>query len=106
MIFYTLTTVNLFICFALIYFVIGLVGLLKIDKNIILFLICIEIFFLSSHLILVSSSVLLDDIRGSILSMFCLAVAGSETAIGLAIIILYYKFNNSIFVSKLNKLKG
>jgi NADH:ubiquinone oxidoreductase subunit K len=38
--------------------------------------------------------------------MFCLAVAGSETAIGLAIIILYYKFNSSIFARKLNKLKG
>jgi NADH:ubiquinone oxidoreductase subunit K len=106
MIFHVLTTVNLFICFSLIYFTIGLIGLLKSDKNIILILICIEIFFLSSHLILVSSSVILDDLRGLILSMFCLAIAGSETAIGLAIIILYYKFNNSIFAGKLNKLKG
>ena len=106
MTYYILSTINLFICFSVIYFIIGLIGLLKANKNIILLLICIEIFFLSSHLILVSSSIILDDIKGTVLSMLCLAVAGSETAIGLAIIILYYKYNNSIVTSKLNKLKG
>lgn len=71
-----------------------------------LILVSLEIHFLSYHLILVSSSIILNDMSGIIFSLFCLTVAGAEVAIGLALIILFYRSNRVVGVNYLNKLKG
>ena len=79
---------------------------MKSSKNVILLIICIEIFFLSSHLLLISSSIILDDLIGIIFSMFSLVVAGGETAFGLALIIIYYRYSRNFNLLKFSKLKG
>lgn len=84
--------------------IVGFWGLVVVKSNLILILISVEliIFALSIKLLLVSA--LLDDILGQILSLFLLTVAAAESAIGLAILVVYYKLRGAIknlFVSTL-----
>lgn len=105
-IFTILPTTNLFVFFGISYILVSIIGFVRARTNIILVLISLEIHFLSYHLILISSSVILNDISGIIFSLFCLTVAGAEVAIGLALIILFYRSNRVVGINHLNKLKG
>lgn len=84
----------------------GLFGTFISRKNLILFLLSMEIIFLSSNLMFVVGSYYLDDIVGLSFTLFLLAVAANEVAIGLALFIIYTRrqnYGNSFF---LNFLKG
>jgi NADH:ubiquinone oxidoreductase subunit K len=105
-IFTFLPSTNLFVFFGIIYILISIIGFIRSKTNIILILVSLEIHFLSYHLILISSSIILNDISGIIFSLFCLTVAGAEVAVGLALIILFYKSNRIVGVNYLNRLKG
>lgn len=72
-------------------FVIGIFGILLSRKNIILVVMSLELLLLSINYCLIFSSYLLDDLLGQVFSLLVLSVAASESAIGLAIIISYYK---------------
>lgn len=105
-IFTFLPSTKLFVFFGVVYILVSVIGFMRSKTNIILILVSLEIHFLSYHLILISSSIILNDIAGIIFSLFCLTVAGAEVAIGLALIILFYRSNRVVGINYLNKLKG
>ena len=87
-------------------FTIGVVGIFLNRKNIIVILMSIELILLAVNINLVSFSIYLQNIVGQIFTMFILTVAAAEAAVGLAIIIIYYKNKGSINVEKIDTLKG
>tara|TARA_B110000438_G_scaffold292097_1_gene329939 strand:- start:334 stop:645 length:312 start_codon:yes stop_codon:yes gene_type:complete len=87
-------------------FTIGVIGIFLNRKNVIIILMSIELILLSVNINLVSFSVYLQNLVGQVFSMFILTVAAAEAAIGLAIIVIYYKNKGSISVEKISTLKG
>lgn len=87
-------------------FLIGTFGILFNRRNILIVLMCIEIILLSVNLNFVIFSVYLDDFLGQIFSLFILTIAASESAIGLAILILYFRLMGNISISEIAILKG
>jgi NADH-quinone oxidoreductase subunit K len=87
-------------------FCIGFYGIIINRTNLLIILICIEIVLFSVDINFVIFSVYLDDISGQIFALFILAVAASESAIGLAIVLVYYRRNSSIRLSKYGLLRG
>ena len=87
-------------------FTIGVVGIFLNRKNIIVILMSIELILLSVNINLVSFSIFLQDIVGQVFTMLILTVAAAEAAIGLAIIIAYYRNKGSIRVEEINQMKG
>ena len=87
-------------------FSIGVVGIFLNRKNVIIILMSIELILLSVNINLVSFSIYLQDLVGQVFTMFILTVAAAEAAIGLAIIVIYYKNRGSIDVDEINSLKG
>ena len=87
-------------------FTIGVVGIFLNRKNIIVILMSIELMFLAVNINLVSFSIYLNDLTGQIFAIFILTVAAAEAAIGLAIIVIYYRNSGTIRVQEIDKLKG
>jgi len=87
-------------------FAIGIVGIFLNRKNVIIILMCIELILLSVNINLVSFSIYLQNLTGQIFTMFILTVAAAEAAVGLAIIVIYFKNKGSIQVEKISSLKG
>ena len=87
-------------------FSIGLVGIFLNRKNIIVILMSIELILLSVNINLVSFSIFLNYLTGQIFTLFILTVAAAEAAIGLAIIVAYYRNTSTIDVEKIQSLKG
>jgi len=85
---------------------IGIIGIFLNRKNLIVILMCIELLLLAVNINLVSFSVFLNDLNGQIFTLFILTVAAAEAAIGLAIIVTYYRNSNSILVEDIDRLKG
>jgi NADH-ubiquinone oxidoreductase chain 4L len=81
---------------SLILFVIGIIGFVLNRKNIILMLISIEIMLLAITLLILVSSLTFDDILGQIYAIYIIAVAGAESAIGLAILVAFYRLRGSV----------
>ena len=87
-------------------FSIGIVGIFLNRKNIIVILMSIELILLAVNINLVSFSIYLQNITGQVFAMFILTVAAAEAAVGLAIIVMYYKNKGSIDVEQISSLKG
>ena len=87
-------------------FSIGIIGIFLNRKNVIIILMAIELILLSVNINLVSFSIFLQDLVGQIFAMFILTVAAAEAAVGLAIIVIYYKNKGSINVEQIDSLKG
>ncbi|RYE15142.1 MAG: NADH-quinone oxidoreductase subunit NuoK [Rickettsiales bacterium] len=81
---------------AIILFLIGILGFVLNRKNIILMLISIEIMLLAVTLLILVSSYSFDDILGQTYSIYIIAIAGAESAIGLGILVAYYRLRGSI----------
>ena len=95
-----------YLFFAAIIFVIGIIGIFLNRKNVIIILMSIELILLAVNVNLVSFSVFTQDLTGQIFAMFILTVAAAEAAIGLAIIVVYYRNKGTIRVEDINSLKG
>ena len=95
-----------YLVLAAIFFSIGLIGIFLNRKNVIVILMCIELMLLSVNINLVSFSIYLQDYVGQVFSMFVLTVAAAEAAVGLAIIVVYFKNKGSIEVEQINSMKG
>ena len=95
-----------YLILAAIIFTIGIVGIFINRKNLIVILMCIELLLLAVNINLVSFSIFLNDLSGQIFALFILTVAAAEAAIGLAIIVVYYRNSGSIRVENINTLKG
>ena len=87
-------------------FVVGIIGIFLNRKNVIIILMSIELILLAVNINLVSFSIYLQDLVGQVFTMFILTVAAAEAAVGLAIIVIYYKNKGSILVENINSLKG
>ena len=87
-------------------FTIGVVGIFLNRKNIIVILMSIELILLAVNINLVSFSIFLNDLTGQIFALFILTVAAAEAAIGLAIIVVYYRNKGSIRVEEINQMRG
>ena len=87
-------------------FAIGIMGIFLNRKNVIIILMSIELILLAVNINLVSFSIFTQDLTGQIFTMFILTVAAAEAAIGLAIIVVYYRNKGSIRVEDINSLKG
>ena len=95
-----------YLTLAAIIFSIGITGIFINRKNVIVILMSIELILLAVNINLVSFSIYLQSLVGQVFSMFILTVAAAEAAIGLAIIVIYYKNKGSINVDQINSLKG
>jgi len=82
--------------FSLILFLIGILGFVLNRKNIILMLISIEIMLLSITFLILISSLNFDDILGQTFAIYIITIAGAESAIGLGILVAFYRFTSSI----------
>ena len=87
-------------------FTIGVAGIFLNRKNIIVILMSIELILLSVNINLVSFSIFLNDLTGQIFALFILTVAAAEAAIGLAIIVVYFRNSGTIRIEEIDKLKG
>lgn len=87
-------------------FTIGIFGIFLNRKNVIIILMSIELLLLSVNINLVAFSSYLHDLVGQIFAMFVLTVAAAEAAIGLAILVVYFRRRGSIEVEDINRLKG
>jgi len=83
---------------SLILFIIGIIGFVLNRKNIILMLISIEIMLLAITLLILISSLAFDDILGQIYAIYIIAIAGAESAIGLAILVAFYRLRGSVAI--------
>jgi len=83
---------------SLILFLIGILGFVLNRKNIILMLISIEIMLLSITFLILISSINIDDILGQIYAIYIITIAGAESAIGLGILVSYYRLRGSIAI--------
>ena len=91
---------------AAILFTLGIFGIFLNRKNVIIILMSIELILLAVNINLVAFSSFLGDIAGQIFALFVLTVAAAEAAIGLAILVVYYRNRGSIAVEDVNLMKG
>ena len=95
-----------YLILAAIIFTIGVIGIFLNRKNVIIILMSIELILLAVNINLVSFSIFSQDLTGQIFTMFILTVAAAEAAIGLAIIVVYYRNSGTIRVEEIDNLKG
>ena len=95
-----------YLAVAAILFTIGVVGIFLNRKNIIIILMSVELMLLAVNINLVAFSTHLGDIVGQIYALLVLTVAAAEAAIGLAILVVFYRNRGSIAVEDINLMKG
>lgn len=91
---------------AAILFTLGIFGIFLNRKNVIVILMSIELMLLAVNINMVAFSVELQDLVGQVFAMFILTVAAAEAAIGLAILVVYFRNRGSIAVEDINMMKG
>jgi len=91
---------------ASILFTLGIIGIFLNRKNVIVILMSIELMLLAVNINFVSFSVFRGDLTGQIFSLFVLTVAAAEAAIGLAILVVFFRNRGSIAVEDISALKG
>ena len=95
-----------YLAVAAVLFTLGVLGIFLNRKNIILMLMAIELILLSVNLNLVAFSAFLGDLTGQVFAMFLLTVAAAEAAIGLAILVIFFRRRGSIAVDDVNRMRG
>nr|WP_199797920.1 NADH-quinone oxidoreductase subunit NuoK [Erythrobacter sp. KY5] len=87
-------------------FVLGVLGIFLNRKNVIVILMAVELILLSVNINLVAFSAFKGDLVGQVFAMMVLTVAAAEAAIGLAILVIYYRGRGTIAVDDVNRMKG
>jgi NADH-quinone oxidoreductase subunit K len=87
-------------------FTIGIFGIFLNRKNVIIILMSIELMLLAVNINFVAFSAQLGDLVGQVFAMFVLTVAAAEAAIGLAILVVYFRNRGTIEVEEINVMKG
>ena len=98
--------INHYLMLSAILFSIGIFGIFLNRKNVIIILMSIELMLLAVNINFVAFSAALHDLVGQVFSMFILTVAAAEAAIGLAILVTFFRNKGSIAVEDLSNLKG
>ena len=91
---------------AAILFTLGVFGIFLNRKNVIVILMAIELILLAVNINLVAFSAFMGDMVGQVFAMFVLTVAAGEAAIGLAILVIYFRARGTIAVDDINQMKG
>ncbi len=91
---------------AAILFTLGIFGIFLNRKNVIIILMSVELMLLAVNINFVAFSAFLHDLVGQVFAMFVLTVAAAEAAIGLAILVVYFRNRGSIAVEDINLMKG
>ena len=97
---------NQYLIVAAMLFTLGIAGIILNRKNIIIILMSVELILLSVNINLVAFSSFLGDLTGQVFSIFILTVAAAEAAIGLAVLVTYFRNRGSIAVEDINAMKG
>jgi len=87
-------------------FIIGLLGIFLLKRNLIIILMSIELVLLAINFNFIIFSVYLDDVIGQIFTLLILTVAAAESSIGLAILVMYYRRKGIISINLMNYIKG
>ena len=95
-----------FLTVSAVLFTLGVFGIFLNRKNIIVILMAIELILLAVNINLVAFSAYLHDLVGQVFAMFVLTVAAGEAAIGLAILVIYFRGRGTIAVDDVNRMKG
>lgn len=93
--------INYFLNITTILFFIGILGLVLNRKNILIIIMSIELMLLAVNLNFIIFSIYLDDITGQVFVLFILTIAATESAIGLALLTVYYNLKNTIQIDKI-----
>ncbi len=99
-------SVGHFLVVSAILLVLGVFGIFLNRKNVIVIVMSVELILLAVNLNLVAFSGALGDLAGQVMAMFVLTVAAAEAAIGLAIVVVYFRNRGSIQVEDVNLMKG
>lgn len=91
---------------AIFLFLIGILGIVVNRKNLIIMLMSIELMLLAVNLLFIIYSCILDNLIGQIFALYVLVVAAAESAIGLSILVSYYRVRGTISVKFINLLRG
>jgi NADH-quinone oxidoreductase subunit K len=100
------TNINYILNIVVFLFLIGVLGLVLNRKSILITIMSIELMLLAVNLNFIIFSIYLDDVIGHIFVIFILTIAATESAIGLAILTVYYKLKNTIQMDKIKILKS
>ena len=95
-----------YLSLAAVLFTLGIFGIFLNRKNVIIILMSVELILLAVNINLVAFSVFLGDMAGQIFAMLVLTVAAAEAAIGLAVIVVYFRNRGTIAVEDINLMKG
>ena len=95
-----------FVAVGAVLFVLGVFGIFLNRKNVIVILMAIELILLAVNINLVAFSVFLGDMVGQVFAMFVLTVAAGEAAIGLAILVIFFRGRGTIAVDDVNRMRG
>lgn len=95
-----------YLAVAAILFTIGVFGIFVNRKNVIIILMSVELILLSVNINLVAFSAFLGDLVGQVFALFVLTVAAAEAAVGLAILVVYFRNRGDISVEGVNMMKG
>ena len=95
-----------YIALGFILFILGILGIIVNRKNIIILLMSIELALLAINFILIVTTTSIDNIQGQMFAFYILVVAAAESAIGLAILVAYYRVRGTIAVKFINLLRG
>nr|YP_004940471.1 NADH dehydrogenase subunit 4L [Cassiopea xamachana]AER54480.1 NADH dehydrogenase subunit 4L [Cassiopea xamachana] len=87
-------------------FLLGVLGISLNKSNLIIILMSIELMLLSTSIIFIVTTMFYEQIMGQIFTLFILTIAAAESAIGLAIIVAYFRLRGKISIKLLNTLKG
>jgi NADH-quinone oxidoreductase subunit K len=102
------TSVDLteYLSLAVLLFFIGISGIFLNRKNIIILLMSVELMLLAINLTFIVFSVFLDDVVGQVFALFVLTVAAAESAIGLALLVVYYRVRGTIAIGSIRLMRG
>ena len=104
--FMIITNLNYILTMVIVLFLIGALGLVLNRKNILITIMSIELMLLAVNLNFTIFSVYLDDVTGYIFVLFILTIAATESAIGLAILSIYYKLKKTIQIDRIKNVKS
>lgn len=99
-------SIGLFLAVSVIIFFFGILGIIATRRHVIILLMAIELMLLAINYNFIIFSVYLDDIMGQIVSLYILTVAAAESAIGLAILVVYYRLRGVISIDMISMVKG
>jgi NADH-quinone oxidoreductase subunit K len=99
-------TLGHFLSLGAMLFAMSVIGIFMNRRNLIVLLMCVELMLLAVNMNFVAFSYYLGDMHGQVFVFFILTVAAAESAIGLAILVLFFRNKNSISVEDMNTLKG